>query len=148
MSCNQTSRQRLIENITILWTLNEIPEKPKYNTSSREDNGARQLTLERERQLADSFAFISARTDNRLHVMAVSVEEDADGNGITIRLASNTGDLSDTKEALTGIAKTLEKASTRGTKRLPEVIAFTETEHSRFTDGDKAGTIDANCCTG
>lgn len=44
-----------------------------------------------------------------LRVMAVSVEEDADGSGITIRLASNTGDLSSMKEALDGIAKKLER---------------------------------------
>lgn len=71
-----------------------------------------------------------------LHVMAVAIEEDADGNGITIRLASNTGDLSSIREALSGIAKTLEKALTRGTNKLPEASAFTDTKHSRFTDHD------------
>ena len=60
----------------------------------------------------------------------------------------NTGDLSDTKKALNGVAKTLEKASTRGTNRLPEEPAFTETEHSRFTQRDQAGTSYTSRCTG
>ncbi len=129
-SFNHLSRQRLVENITLLWTLNEIPEQPKDNIFRCEEDGTRQLTLERERQLADSFAFISASTDNMLRVMAVSIEEDTDGHGITIRVASNTGDLSSMKEALGDIAKTLEKAATRGTNRLPELSASTDTNHS------------------
>ena len=39
-----------------------------------------------------------------LRVMAVAIEEDADGNGMTIRLASNTGDLSSIKEGLDDVA--------------------------------------------
>ena len=130
LSSKYATRQRLIKNITLLWTLNEIPEQPKDNISRCEDDRTRQLTLERERQLADSFAFISASTDNMLRVMVVSIEEDTDRNGITIRLASNTGDLSSMKEALGDIAKTLEKAATRSTNRLLKASAFTNTDRS------------------
>lgn len=49
-----------------------------------------------------------------LRVMAVCVEEDLDGAGMTIRLASNTGDLSRVVAGLTGIAGTLEIAILRG----------------------------------
>lgn len=129
-SSHHATRQRLVEDITLLWTLNEVPEPPKENSSRREDDETRQLTLERERQLADSFAFISASTDDMLRVMAVSIEEDADRNGITIRLASNTGDLSSTKEGLDDIARTVEKAATRGTDRLPEASAFANADRS------------------
>lgn len=135
---NHATRQRLVENITLLWTLDEIPEEPKNNVLLRGDDRTRQLTLERERQLADSSAFISASTDNMLRVMAVSIEEDADEDGITIRLASNTGDLSSMKEALDDIARTLEKAATRSTNRLPDASAFANTDRSRFTDHDQA----------
>ncbi len=135
---NHATRQRLVENITLLWTLDEIPEEPKNNVLLRGDDRTRQLTLERERQLADSFAFISASTDNMLRVMAVSIEKDADEDGITIRLASNTGDLSSMKEALDDIARTLEKAATRSTNRLPDASAFANTDRSRFTDHDQA----------
>ena len=74
----------------------------------------RQLTLERERQLASDFAFISASTDDMLRVMAICVEESSDQQGMTIRLASNTGDLSRTLQSFKGIANTLERAAIRG----------------------------------
>lgn len=114
LSFGQTTRKRLVENITLLWTLNEVPESPKENKLSCENDEAQQLTPEREKQLADSFAFISASTDDMLRVMAVSIEEDFDKRGMTIRLASNTGDLSRITEDFNGIANTLEKAALRG----------------------------------
>lgn len=107
-------KRRLVENVTMLWTLNDLPEQPKDNTVRRESVENRQLAPERERQLAENFSFISAATDNMRRVMAVCVEEDSDKKGITIRLASNTGDLSTIKEQLDGIAKTLETAALRG----------------------------------
>jgi len=36
------------------------------------------LTPEREKQLADSLAFISASTDDKFRVIAVGIEEDRD----------------------------------------------------------------------
>ena len=129
-SLSRAIRQRLVENITLLWTLNEVPEQPKDNVSGLEDDESRKLTLERERQLADSFAFISASTDDMHRVMAVSIEEDADRKGITIRLASNTGGLSSMKEALDDVAKTLEKAATRSRSRSYEVWALAYVERS------------------
>lgn len=113
-SNNNSIKRRLVENVTMLWTLNDLPEQPKDNTVGRESDETRQLPPERERQLAENFAFISASTDNMRRVMAVCVEEDSDKEGITIRLASNTGDLSRIKGQLDGIAKTLETAALRG----------------------------------
>ena len=129
-SLDHATRQRLVENITLLWTLNEVPEQPKDNKSPREDDERRQLTLEREWQLAESFAFISGTTDDMLRVMAVSIEEDADRNGWTIRLASNTGDISGIKGGLDDIAKTLEKAATRSTKKVREASISANTDYS------------------
>ncbi|CAD6587309.1 MAG: hypothetical protein ASARMPRED_003057 [Alectoria sarmentosa] len=102
----------------MLWTLNDLPEQPKDNTVGRESDETRQLPPERERQLAENFAFISASTDNMRRVMAVCVEENLDKKGITIRVASNTGDLSRIKEKLDGIAKTLETAALRVESRI------------------------------
>lgn len=118
LSIVHTTQKRLVENITLLWTLTETPERPKDNILSNNLSGchdkARQLTLERERQLAESFAFISASTDDMLRVMAVGIEEDPDQNGMTVCLASNTGDLSSMTQSFEGLAKTLEKAALRG----------------------------------
>ena len=77
-----------------------------------------------------TWRFISASTDNMLRVMAVSIEEDADRVAITVRLASNTGGLSSMMEVLGEITNILEKASKRGTDRLPGASGFTDMEPS------------------
>ena len=120
----QIIRKRLVENITLLWTLTEVPEQPKEHKLSCGNDEARQLSSERERQLADSFAFISASTDDMLRVMAVCVEEDPDKMGMTIRLASNTGDLSRITEGFNGIANALERAALRGMAGLAQDKGF------------------------
>lgn len=107
-------RETMIENITLLWTLSEVPERPKENRTKCEIDKSRQLTLEREVQLASSLAFISASTDNMLRVMAVCIEEWPDQQGLTIRLASNTGDLSRISKSFKDIADTIERAALRG----------------------------------
>lgn len=118
LSSSQKIQKRLVENITLLYTLCEVPGEPKeHNIHPGHDEG-RQLSRDRERQLTDSFAFISATTDDMLRVMAVGIEEDPDRNGMTVRLASNTGDLSDVTQGLNGIARTLEQASLRSRIRI------------------------------
>ncbi len=105
--------QNLVGNITLLWTLCKVPGQPKENRIRRGYNGGRQLRQDRERQLADSFAFLSASIDDSALVMAVCIEEDPDKSGLTICLASNSGDLSHVAQGLNGIARTLERASLR-----------------------------------
>lgn len=102
----------------------EVSEQLKENGLSCGNDEARQLTPEPERQLADSFAFISASTDDMLMVMAVCVEEDPDKMGMTIRLASNTGDLSRITEDFNGIANTVEKAALKGMTGLAQDKGF------------------------
>lgn len=110
----QSTQQCLIENITLLWTVNEVPGYPETHVMDRTNNDGRHLTLKRERQLAENFAFLSASTDNMLRVMALCVEEDLDKKGMTIRLASNTGELLSTKAGLQRITAVLETSANRG----------------------------------
>ncbi len=117
LSPGQKAQKRLVENITLLWTLCEVPGQAKENRVRGGHDKGRQLPCERERQLVDSFAFISATTDDPLRVMAVCIEEDSDKTGMTIRLASNTGDLSLVTQGFDGIARTLEQASLRSRAR-------------------------------
>ena len=117
LSSGQKLQKRLVENVTLLWAICETPEQPKENNLHEEYEDGRQLSPGREKQLVDSLAFISASTDNMLRVMAVCIEEDSDKIGMTIRLASNTGDLSHVTEGLNSIARTLEQASLRGRGR-------------------------------
>lgn len=111
---SDVSRKRLLQNITLLWALNQIPEKPSENhLVSRTDNTHR-LTVERENEIVDNLAFLSATTKDYLKVMAVCVEEDESGQAITIRIASDTGDLSELAKGFSRLAKVLEQAALRG----------------------------------
>ncbi|KAL9099809.1 MAG: hypothetical protein Q9163_004744 [Psora crenata] len=112
------SRKKLAENITLLWLLNEEPEKPAENPLPQHcreetESVSRHLTVERERDLVDNLAFLSALSDDSRKVMAVCVEEGQDKEGLTIRLASNAGDLRPVKEGFTRIAAILERAAAK-----------------------------------
>lgn len=117
LSSGQKVQKRLVENITLLRTLCEIPGHPKENKIDGGYDKGRQLPRDRERQLVDSFAFISASTDDMSRVMAVCIEEDPDKQGMTLQLASNTGDLSHVVRGFNGIARSLEQATWRSRAR-------------------------------
>lgn len=72
------------------------------------------LSVSREQEIASNLAFLSATTDDSLRVMAVCVEERLDGRGCTIRLASNTGDLTALTSGMRSLANVLERAARRG----------------------------------
>lgn len=80
LSSGQEFQKRLVENVTLLWALREIPEISKENNLRQDGSGRRQLPLDREKQLVDLFAFIAASTEDSLRVMAVCIEEDSDQN--------------------------------------------------------------------
>lgn len=112
-SSGQEIQKRLVENITLLWALCEVPNLPKENELRGSQDERRKLSLDREKQLVDSFAFIAASTEDPLRVMAVCIEECPSEDGMIIRLASNTGDLSSIEQGFNGIARTLEQASSK-----------------------------------
>jgi hypothetical protein len=108
------SRKRLLQNITLLWTLKNVLERPSENIVSSGTESPHRLSLERENEIVSNLAFLSATTDDNLKVMAVCVEEDDSGEAITIRIASNTGDLSAVLEGFNRLAGVLELAARRG----------------------------------
>ena len=118
LSSGQKVQKRLVENITLLRTLCKIPGQPIESKVLEGHDEGRQLSRDRERQLVDSFAFISATTDDPLRVMAICIEEHPDGAGMTICLASNTGDLTPVTQGFICIARILEQASLRSRVRL------------------------------
>lgn len=112
VASNQLLLKRVVENATLLWTLTNIPEQPRVFKSYASKDRTRRLTVERERHLADDLAFLAAYKDDM--ITAAGVEEDLDGKGITVRIASNTGGFSSVKEYFTKIARLLERATLRG----------------------------------
>ncbi len=111
----KTSRTRLMENITLLKTLEEIVETPRENSIREVDNSWRQLSIEREKTIADLLSFLSATHDDNSKIMAVCIEESPEHKHLTIRIASNTGDCAYVKDGLNEIARILESAHCRGT---------------------------------
>jgi hypothetical protein len=108
------SRKRLLQNITLLWTLRRIPEKPSENLLSSDNESTHRLTAKRENEIVGNLAFLSATNDDHLKVMAVCIEEDDTGEAITIRIASNSGDLSEVVNGFKRLGGVLEQAARRG----------------------------------
>jgi len=94
--------------------LREIPEKPKENNLISNIATPHRLAVERENEIVNHLAFLSATTDDSLRVMAVCVDEDASGEAVTIRVVSNTGDLSEVVTGLRRLGRILEQAARRG----------------------------------
>jgi hypothetical protein len=88
-----TTRQQLQESIRQLCKLSNVPQGTEGNLLVQRGDLQRHLSLSREQEIANNLAFLSATTDDSLRVMAVCVEERADGMGATVRIASNTSDL-------------------------------------------------------
>ena len=106
----------MAENITLLQLLGSEPGEPGENEfrNGSEDPSGRQLSLEKERDLVDNLAFLSASTYDPHRVTAVCVEEDPSGKSLTIRMAVNRGNLDEEKRAFRGIARIMERIAQQG----------------------------------
>lgn len=112
---SQINPQQLQQAIDCLHRLNKVPgPATKDFTVSVNDSTQYSLPLSREIEIASNLAFLSATTDNSLRVMAVCVEERSSGSGMTIRVASNTGDLIEITKEFRKLAGILEQAARRG----------------------------------
>lgn len=108
------TRQELLQTTSLFQTLNKVPEPPKKNFLTPGVDSSHRLSIAREKEISSNLAFLSAVSDNNLHIMAVCVEEHAEEEGLTIRVASNTGDLSGVVRGFERIARVLEGAAKRG----------------------------------
>ena len=118
----ESFRTRLMRNIRLLHALDPVIESPHENQISDRDAQGRQLSIQRERELADAFALLAATDENPKRVMAVAVEE-IDDRHLTIQVASNNGYCQSAEEGLQKLANSLETARTRG-KTLLGVYGF------------------------
>ena len=109
-----TTRQKLQQSISLLQGLNEVPELPKENDPVSKGDTTHRLSISREKEIASNLAFLSAISDNSQRIMAVCIEESPSGDGITIRVASNMGDLSVVTRGFEMLGKSLEQAARRG----------------------------------
>ena len=107
----------LAEDIALLSLLSTVPEEPGENVPNNEvrsnNQQQRSLTFERERDLVDNLAFLSADTDDSEKVTALCVEENPDTVGLTIVLAVNKGSLAHVKAGFEKMAKILQRVATQ-----------------------------------
>jgi hypothetical protein len=111
---SKITRSQLQQSISNLRQLDELPKIPRENLVNLDIDPTRQLSVVREREIASNLAFLSATSDDSLKVMAICVEEHRNGKGITIRVASNTGDLLAVIRGFVKLARVLEYAARRG----------------------------------
>src|SRR5436190_11949796 len=109
-------RRRLREAISLLYKLNNTPEPPTENSIDDyiRRNAASQgrlLTLVKEKQLVETFAFLASSSDDPRKVTSLCIEENPDQRGLTINLAANRGDLSHVKQGFENMARILERIS-------------------------------------
>ena len=117
MTSKVTSHKILMEAIVLLYMINQCPGSPKENQPPQTLStlsASYQLPFQREKEIVDNLAFLSATTNDPKRVMAVCLEEARDRGGCMIRLSSNTGSLDEVVNEFNHMARILEKAASRG----------------------------------
>ena len=112
-----TYHKSLMEAVALLYMLNQFPESPKDNQPQQALSilsTLYQLPFQREKEIVDSLAFLSATTNDSTRVMAVCLEEARDRSSCTIRLTSNTGRLDEVVYGFKVLARILEGAASKG----------------------------------
>jgi hypothetical protein len=109
----------LRQKIVLLQLLNDKPERP--SEAALEDRiptsqglPARTLTIQREKELVESLAFLASSTDDPRKVLAICVEETPEQGSLTVRMAANHGDLENVNRAFSRMSSILERVARRG----------------------------------
>jgi hypothetical protein len=84
---------------------------PRENLAILKGDQTRYLSISREKEIASTLTFLLATTDKSLKVIAIYIKEHYNREGITIRIALNTGDLSAVIQEFIMLAKILEQAT-------------------------------------
>jgi hypothetical protein len=127
MSLGDWGKDRLQElqaKIVLLEILNDTPaqlfEKPLFQGSQESSSftKSRILSLSREKELTKTLAFIASATDDPGKVLALAIEEENSGQGMTIALAVNNGGLEYVRIGFEKIAQVLQKICDEGNHSL------------------------------
>ncbi len=129
---------QLQQTISRFRKLDELPEVPSENLAVLEVGQTRHLRISRQKEIASNLAFLSATSDKGLKVMAVCVEKHCNGEGITIRIASNTGDLSAVIREFITLAKIFKASCAVRSISRPsfEMLLIYLSENSKAEDTD------------
>ncbi|PMD34751.1 hypothetical protein L207DRAFT_496619 [Hyaloscypha variabilis F] len=114
------TRRDLLRSITLFQSLTRVPEPPNYDVPALEIESTYRLSISREKKITSNLAFLAATSDDNLNVMAVCVEEHPTKAGITIRVAANSGELSEVVSGFEKVARILEESAMRGSSELED----------------------------
>jgi hypothetical protein len=111
--------EQLLAMVVLLHLLNDTPQVPSDNpfddSSIPSDTfSTRVLSLKREKELAETLAFLAAYTADPKKVVALCIEEEDHGKAMTIRMAVNNGGLLKLQEGFQTVAGILERIAKRG----------------------------------
>ena len=110
------TRAHLQQNIILLQLLREIVELPSAVSIHKvaTDKSQRVMSLQREKELAESLAYLASWSDDPAHVVAVCIEENSSRDGMIINLAVNSGSLEKVIRGFEKMANILEKTARKG----------------------------------
>lgn len=134
------ARCRAAQNAVFLACLNELPIPP-CEIEVAADGECSALALHREKQLADGFAFISSMKYDPNRVTAVCLEANQNGEGIVVRIASNTGSLDRVVKELQTIADIMMQASRHSTSRKSKPTCIADVQKRHLSRRSKPTTI-------
>ena len=132
----EIDQAHLLQKVILLQWLNRAPEKPSEinlleSGRGEDDSFERVLGLQQEKDLAQAFAFLAARTDDPRKVVAACLEEGADHRYLTVRLAMNNGNLDNVIVGFEKMAKILERVARTGDYYAPFYIFGSNLEDVR-----------------
>jgi hypothetical protein len=106
-------------SIAVLAALNRVPGSPvteqlAEETLPEETDSVRSIAVRHEKIFIEQLAFICAYSDDPLHVLAFCIEESQILDGVTIRLAANTGNHQALLDGLMPITAMFEQEASQG----------------------------------
>ena len=142
-SWDSIDQAHLLQKIILLQLLNRTPEKPSVTSLSElkapeDDLSERILDLQREKELAESFAFLAATTDDPKKVVAACVEEGEKNECLTVRLAINNGGLDHVTAGFDRMAKIFERVAGKCSPSLTSALSWNTQEQSRIDEEQHA----------
>jgi hypothetical protein len=105
------SREQLLQKISLLAMLGGVREGLREHVLVSASSSKHILTVEQEAEIANNLAFLSRRRHDPRSVAAVAIEENEDGQGMTVRLCVNGETTLGVEEGLKEICRTLEQIS-------------------------------------
>lgn len=114
-SRSDIEHQALNEDILLLRRLGSEPINTCHYPAHDQISQRPRLSFQREKDLVEALAFLSATSEDPKKVTAVCIEEDLEHEACIIRLASNKGSLADVIVGFEEMAAILRKANPQST---------------------------------